>query len=140
MGAHANVGGGYESDLLPQMPLRWIMKKASLYGLTFRNDVELDGNVLKASISNSYSNFMYGAYSKFYGPYYRPIGQQPQQAVDGTQTSVNETINSSVFDRWRAVPGYRPPNLVEWAKQYKADIASLQRSVMAAAPLIPAPD
>jgi uncharacterized protein (DUF2235 family) len=30
VGAHANVGGGYDSDLLAQIPLRWIMEKASL--------------------------------------------------------------------------------------------------------------
>jgi hypothetical protein len=29
VGAHANVGGGYSSDLLAQIPLRWMMKKAS---------------------------------------------------------------------------------------------------------------
>src|SRR5262245_2137391 len=28
VGAHANVGGGYETDLLNQAPLRWLMKKA----------------------------------------------------------------------------------------------------------------
>jgi uncharacterized protein (DUF2235 family) len=32
VGAHANVGGGRLSDLLAQIPLRWIMKKASLHG------------------------------------------------------------------------------------------------------------
>jgi uncharacterized protein (DUF2235 family) len=28
VGAHANVGGGYQTDLLAQAPLRWMMKKA----------------------------------------------------------------------------------------------------------------
>ena len=51
VGAHANVGGGYDSDLLPQIPLRWLMKKASLYGLSFRTDVDLDGDELKAPIA-----------------------------------------------------------------------------------------
>ena len=62
VGAHANIGGGYESDLLAQLPLRWIMKKASLHGLTFRNDVEIDGNFLKSQIGDSYREFMGGFY------------------------------------------------------------------------------
>ena len=63
VGAHANVGGGCLSDLLAQIPLRWIMKKASLHGLAFRSDVELDGDMLGADL-NSYKDFMSGAYSK----------------------------------------------------------------------------
>ena len=51
VGAHANVGGGNDSDVLPQIPLRWLMKKASLHGLTFRADVDLDGDELKAEVT-----------------------------------------------------------------------------------------
>jgi uncharacterized protein (DUF2235 family) len=46
IGAHANVGGGYQSDLLAQVPLRWMMTKASSLGLTFRSDVALDGDAV----------------------------------------------------------------------------------------------
>lgn len=42
VGAHANVGGGYERDLLPQAPLKWTMAKAARQGLTFRRDIDLD--------------------------------------------------------------------------------------------------
>jgi len=27
-GAHCNVGGGYQNDLLPQRPLAWLQEKA----------------------------------------------------------------------------------------------------------------
>ena len=37
------------------------MKKASLHGLAFRNDVDLDGDELKAPITDSYRTFMYGS-------------------------------------------------------------------------------
>jgi uncharacterized protein (DUF2235 family) len=84
VGAHANVGGGYASDLLAQPPLRWIIKKASVYGLSFRTDVELDGNVLGAPIANSYGEFMYGAYSKCSTCYFRPLGGgRPSKARRG---------------------------------------------------------
>src|SRR5262249_41943890 len=117
VGAHANVGGGCESDLLAQVPLRWMMKKASAHGLAFKNDVELDGDVLKAGISDSYKEFAGGLYSLVSRRYFRPIGPPPVEKADGTHSNVNETIDVSVFDRWRADPTYRPRNLVDWARQ-----------------------
>ena len=69
-----------------------MMKKASVHGLAFRNDVELDGDALQAPISDSYSGFMYGAYAILSGRHYRPIGEQPKQDTDGKQSTVNETI------------------------------------------------
>jgi uncharacterized protein (DUF2235 family) len=140
VGAHANVGGGYESDLLPQIPLRWIMRKASLHGLAFRNDVELDGNELTANVTNSYREFMYGIYHHFSTPYFRPIGQAPTPAENGKNCAVNETIDASVFIRWNKIANYRPPNLADWAARYHLDIAKFEGSVLADAPDTPAPD
>jgi uncharacterized protein (DUF2235 family) len=140
VGAHANVGGGYESDILPQVPLRWLMKKASLQGLTFRNDVDLDGDELTAQVTDSFGKFMYGIYSLVSRPYYRPIGAPPTQTADGTDSNVNETIDASVFARWSANPGYRPRNLANWASSYGVDISRLAGSVLADQPNEPAPD
>jgi uncharacterized protein (DUF2235 family) len=140
VGAHANVGGGYASDLLAQIPLRWIMKKTSLHGLTFRNDVDIDGDVVTASIADSYKDFARGAYAKFYKPHFRPIGEEPDVRDDGAHANVNETIDKSVFDRWRSVPEYRPQNLSEWATRKKVDPAQLTHSVRADDPTVSAPD
>lgn len=140
VGAHANVGGGYESDLLAQAPLRWIMKKASLFGLTFRNDVDIDGDILKAPINDSYKEFMRGAYAKISKPFFRTIGENPDVRDDGTHTNVNETIDQSVFERWRTMPTYRPQNLREWAARKKVDPAMLSNSVRADDPARAAPD
>jgi uncharacterized protein (DUF2235 family) len=140
VGAHANVGGGYNNDLLAQIPLRWIMKKASTHGLTFRNDVDIDGDALTAPITDSYKAFFDGAYSKVHRPYFRPIGADPEVRDDGTHTNVNETIDKSVFDRWRTVPTYRPRNLMEWATRKKVDPAKLTNSVRADDPSVSAPD
>ena len=41
-GAHANVGGGCQSDPLPQAPLKWLMDKAGGLCLTFRRDLAPD--------------------------------------------------------------------------------------------------
>jgi uncharacterized protein (DUF2235 family) len=140
VGAHANVGGGYESDLLPQVPLRWIIKKASLHGLAFRYDVDLDGAVLKAPTTDSHREFMYGIYHRFNPPYYRPVAEEPKAIEGGTEGSVNETIDASVFARWNKDATYRPPNLADWEKRYQVDIASLTTSVLASNPTVSASD
>jgi hypothetical protein len=105
-----------------------------------QNDVDLDGDALRADICDSYREFMYGAYSKFSRHYYRPIGEAPKEDDDGTHTNVNETIDASVFDRYRADTGYRPPNVVEWARRYQVVPAELRSSVRANEPKTDVPD
>jgi uncharacterized protein (DUF2235 family) len=141
VGSHDNIGGGRKNDPLANIPLRWIMKKASLHGLAFRNDVvDEDEDVLKADIYNSYSDFMCGIYARFSSPYLRPIGEPPKEQSDGTHTIVNETIDVSVFDRWRSDSEYRPNNLVDWRKRRNVDIATLNKSVRADEPKEAVPD
>jgi uncharacterized protein (DUF2235 family) len=140
VGAHANVGGGYETDLLNQAPLRWLMKKAETLGLTFRSEVDLEGDTITAPITNSYANFGYGIYRHITSPLYRPIGADPEMTEDGTNPTVNETIDTSVFKRWRADSSYRPANLVDWAKRKKIDPGQLQTSVEASDPQASVPD
>jgi hypothetical protein len=141
VGAHANVGGGCHSDILAQIPLKWIMGKASLHGLAFRADVDLDVEPLQAPISDSYSEFLWGLYSRFSKRFYRPLGEPPRLDARGdSHINVNETIDASVFERWRRNPSYRPPNLAAWAMRFEVDIAALDSPVMADEPHTPAPD
>jgi uncharacterized protein (DUF2235 family) len=140
VGAHANVGGGYETDLLNQAPLRWLMKKAETLGLTFRSEVDLEGNSVTAPTTDSYMDFGYGIYHHISSPLYRPIGADPEMTDDGTNPTVNETIDTSVFKRWRADSAYRPANLVDWAKRKNVDPAQLQTSVQADDPQASAPE
>lgn len=140
VGAHANVGGGYEDDLLAQAPLRWMMQKAESQGLSFRSEVTLDGDPLKAPVIDSYHTFGEGFYALITSPLYRTIGQEPDVRADGTHINVNETIDASVFKRWSADPMYRPRNLMEWAKRKKVDPTQLQTSVRADDPGVAVPD
>jgi hypothetical protein len=128
VGAHANVGGGYATDLLPKAPVRWIMKKAESQGLAFRRDVDLDGDALSAPLADSYKEFASGLYSWVPKPLCRTIGQEPGVRDDGTHVNVNETIDKSVFDRWRADPSYRPRNLVEWGDRKHTWIRAISRA------------
>jgi uncharacterized protein (DUF2235 family) len=140
VGAHANVGGGYDSDVLPQIPLRWLMKKASLHGLAFRNDVDLDGDELNAPVADSYGDFMYGIYRWASPPFNRPIGAAPTPVDGGTDCNVNETIDASVLARWNSNASYRPPNLADWAARRGVNVANLHSSVLADDPNNLAPD
>jgi uncharacterized protein (DUF2235 family) len=140
VGAHANVGGGYETDLLAQSPLRWMMKKAESQGLSFRSEVELDGDAVTAPITDSYKSFGSGFYAMVFPPLYRTIGREPDIRDDGSHIDVNETIDANVFKRWRADRAYRPPNLVEWAQRKKVDPAQFQTSVRADDPRVGVPD
>jgi hypothetical protein len=59
---------------------------------------------------------------------------------DGSHINVNETIDKTVFERWRADPTYRPRNLLEWAERKKVDPAKLTNSVRADDPSVEVPD
>lgn len=136
VGAHANVGGGCFNDTLAQIPLRWMMEKASTLGLVFRNKLELDGNEHLGSISDSYKEFLKGAYSLISKRSYRTIAPEPFAGTTGTHARVNETIDASVFERWRDDNNYRPTNLIEWAKKKKVDPADIRCSILANSPAI----
>ena len=140
VGAHANVGGGYESDLLAQKPLRWMMTKASGLGLAFKGDVDMDGDADSCPIMDSHRSFMHGAYRFASRPYYRQIGEPPRDTAQSTESNVNETIDSSVFDRWRNNAEYRPKNLVNWAKSYNVNPEKITSSVLAHDPNTAVPD
>jgi hypothetical protein len=142
VGAHANVGGGYPNDVLAQIPLKWLMSKAIIHGLRFEREVSLDGDESSAAITDSYRDTFYGIYRVLRRPFYRPIGRGP--VVDthsgDVTTTINETIDSSVFDRWRKDSAYRPQNLIAWAKDHEVSVESRQQSIRADQPSIVVPD
>lgn len=134
VGAHANVGGGCQSDPLAQVPLKWMMDKAAKHGLAFRRAVELDELKTPPAISDSYAEFMGGAYKLLTGgqAYYRDIGQDPfPSSATKMRESINETIDASVFERWNSDRNYRPQNLTRWAERRKVNIDKLAGTVRA---------
>lgn len=117
-GAHANVGGGIAGDDMPQLPLAWLMEKAGKLGLAFRGKVEPTGHERYGAINDSFASFMYGFYriARLGRRFHREIGAPAKAVPNGTTLTVNETIDGSVFDRWRQEEDYRPHGLVTWAK------------------------
>jgi len=144
VGAHADVGGGYNGNLLSQIPLKWLMDKAINHGLQFQEKIQLDGSeITDPSVHDSYMEFLWGIFEwpliggilQMLSPrHYRPIGvvADPKQVP----SAINETIDASVFERWRKDSTYRPKNLVEWASKNNLDPALLTRSVRADDPRV----
>jgi uncharacterized protein (DUF2235 family) len=141
VGAHANVGGGYADDLLAQIPLEWMMSKAVAHGLEFKDSVVIDGNENTCPIHDSLAEMAHGIYEVLTlgKHYYRPIGVEPEDTGDAVVTTINETIDASVFDRWQSDEDYRPKNLVDWARRRKVDPSTLHETVRAqdATPIVP---
>ena len=134
VGAHANVGGGYASDILAQPPLQWLMGKALGLDLQFRDTFVPDGQTPTAPITDSFAQFGWGIPRYFSRRFYRPIGTDPEKGTESTTERINETIDGTVFDRWRGNPDYRPPNLRYWASRKGVDPATLTQARLARDP------
>ena len=137
IGAHANLGGGYPSDLLPQIPLQWLAGKAAGLGLTFREEVNVEARAHLDPIADSYGSFFLGLYKRASKPYYRPIGSAPEERDGYLVATINETIDASVFERWRSDTNYRPQNLADWARRRGVAIEDLHGAVRADDPKAP---
>jgi len=103
VGAHANVGGGYDKhppDALPNFPLRWMQDKAEATGLKLRSKEETEAQDCLVEVDDSFREFMFGAYRIFKKRFWRAFGE-----------GVNESVHESVWRRWRERPEYRPESL-----------------------------
>ncbi|HEY0282708.1 MAG TPA: DUF2235 domain-containing protein, partial [Rhizomicrobium sp.] len=141
VGAHANVGGGCFDDSLAQLPFKWLERKAAALGLTFKDGFAAEQHADAAPISDSYAAFMWGFYRLFTlgRAYYRPIGVPPKDEGPGV-TNINETIDASVFDRWRTDNTYRPPKMQSWATSRTVDAGNISGSVRADNPAVAVAD
>jgi hypothetical protein len=59
------------------------------------------------------------------------IRRSPPSSHTELRYNINESIDASVFDRWRADGRYRPQNLTEWGEKYRVDLAKLAGEVKA---------
>lgn len=100
IGAHSDVGGGYEDRCLSDLALRWMQEKAAALGLGI-TPADLTEDGYKTACSDSYAQFLGGKYSKPYPRHYRAIG---------TTRFGNEVLDDSARRRWLADATYRPEN------------------------------
>jgi hypothetical protein len=116
IGAHANVGGGYGStDLLSEIPLQWMMEKASKAGLKL-DAFNAASDAWKTKPRDSFRDFMKGAYAWFRairapgdGRYFRSFAK----GIEG-KPAVNVSVDPSVWMRWNEPAfNYRPRTLID---------------------------
>ena len=119
------------NDLLPQIPLKWLMTKAIAHGLKFKGEIVIDGDVNACPVRDSYGDMAYGIYKvlTLWNAFYRPIGVEAIDIGDAVITTINETIDATVFERWRKDKTYRPKNLSDWANRRNVDPSALIGSV-----------
>ena len=115
------------------------MEKATGLGLVFRDQVVIDTAQVTPPVTDSYREFAHGFYRFVSRRFYRPVGLMPEQGTQATTTRINETIDGSVFERWRVDDKYRPPNLVDWAKRVSVEPSKPDGAVMALDPKIVVP-
>ena len=103
-GAHANVGGGYESDVLADVTLAWMMDRVAGCGLALDPNAKpaLDDRNWTQDLRNSFGEFLRGVYRYFNDRHYRPIGT--------TQYGC-ELLDKAATERFRRCE-YRPRNPV----------------------------
>jgi hypothetical protein len=143
VGAHADVGGGYDNGLLAQVPLEWLMNKAKLHGLKFNDTVIIDDDEKLDEVHNSFAEMAHGAYcaAKLWRPYYRQVGGE--QSVSGSRTTntimkrltlrfstagvVTQRTNQQIL---RIGPAGTPLNLARYTvRSWRATLASLFRQI-----------
>jgi len=104
-GAHANVGGGYKTHALSDVPLEWLMRKAVECGLGLapRAIPRITRSNYRGKAVDSYDRFLGGLYRVTRDRHFRPIG---------STANGGEGIHPSVLARYSADDGYRPKNRV----------------------------
>ena len=136
IGAHSNVGGGLEDDVLAQFPLHWMIEQCKSLGLEFRNDkpalpVPMTATVTpllhqeppkprlatpKPYLRDTYSDFAGGLWRYLIRAKraYRRIAPPPEVMYGEPAQTVNEMMDPSVLEFIETVPAYRPPNAWEY--------------------------
>lgn len=113
IGAHANVGGGYGEDLLPDITFAWMHQKAVAAGLHLKPFTPAV-DAYRTPPRNSFAEFLKGSYSFFRRITRKGDGRHIRAfAVNHLgDPAVNVTVDPSVWQRWQAFADYRPETLV----------------------------
>ena len=105
VGAHANVGGGYEKEELSDIALAWMQERACSCGLAIEAGKMPQVTPANSAgcVQNSFEEFMRGFYRLTHARYFRAIGKTDYG---------NEEVHPSVVERLNSIPTYRPRNPV----------------------------
>jgi uncharacterized protein (DUF2235 family) len=103
IGAHCDVGGGYDDRQLSDLTLSWIQQKVQAIGLELEKGgvVSVDASNWKAPVHDSFQEFLNGLFQVVHTRYYRPVGTGEHSA---------EVVDEAVRERRKFDPNYRPKN------------------------------
>lgn len=118
IGAHANVGGGYDDDPLCELPLVWLLERAQAAGLKLRMP-SAKPEACMCGPTDSFGRFLRGGYALWRrtlhegdGRHYRHFDRD----AEGAQ-AVGVSVDPSVWQRWSLDSAYRPQTLLRAGQQ-----------------------
>ncbi len=129
VGAHSNIGGGYEDNVLAQRPLHWVLEGATKAGLEC-GTLDVTGWPIYGALHprDSYEEFANPFWTLILRGkrFYRRIAPPPElranlDAQDRAQSNgfvlkhVHEELDESVFAYYLPANATVPPNLLEYA-------------------------
>jgi uncharacterized protein (DUF2235 family) len=131
VGAHSNVGGGYESNPLAQEPLKWLLDGARRAGLICDHVADVVPSPIgQLGPRDSFQEFAAPLWTTVLRAKrsYRTIDPMPEVRANRRKSenqpgfilaNINEHVDDSVVRYWeqRSNP---PPNLVEYARRHAA--------------------
>jgi hypothetical protein len=116
VGDHGDVGG---SGTLAKIPLAWMQQKAAEHGLQITKKFDPSADTALTKHGDSFATFGFGLYRllKLNRRHRRELGRKPRRTRTrpGWSHVINESVDASVFERWRKDDSYRPRNLSDWA-------------------------
>lgn len=133
LGAHANIGGGYDSNRLGSYPLSWMLEGAQEFGLVLNAPISRPAALTAASeVRDSYGDFLKGVWrhliraKRNYRPLNPPLivrASADQSLPNYSLRFVNPNIDDSALRLADADPSYCAPNLIAYAEQQVTTLA-----------------
>ncbi len=118
VGAHSNIGGGYEDNALSTRPLAWMMEGPEATGLQMHPLPPPQVPAAASQRRDSYAEFAAPIWSSVVRAkrHFRPI-DRPVLAKRGyALRTINESVDESVVELAKADPTYAPPHLMAYAE------------------------
>jgi hypothetical protein len=114
-GVHCDVGGGYDDPALAEIPLLWMVERATDCGLTFEPDHFRVGDAAPADEPRCLGaqlspDALHGIHTSRTG-FYRLFPRRARDLAEGD----GQSAASSAVRRLQLLGGYDPPSLERWA-------------------------